>query len=345
MEEREFENVYKIDKARLSMYYERIKSQNKELLAIENITNFLVNQSIGSSFDEVFSTLKHFEEKIIEGKNLLDLAFEWIRAQKIRLEYKKYLIRAQYPNNNLSLAVDDCIYHFFLDYDNYIRKLFKTEVREHNFSALYDIFFSPFDKKGLMIEDIIERHIHIIPTHYYGSKKINTRIMTLREGLSNIIVKDYENVLFSRGVEEKTKKCEGQKQGEFDREITQEFNGTNIERIIKSYCFNKIEIKANAIEGSISNFLNSYFKFGKFYKIEEFKALMIQSLADYIYSGLTDNIKSDNSIEKIKKSISDSINRFVSIDQNKPLDGSAWTNDLKPILNKILKEFCDTLFK
>jgi hypothetical protein len=161
MEGIEFENVYKIDKARLSKYYERIKSQNKELLAIENITNFLVNQSIGSSFDEVFSTLNYFEDKIVERKNLLDLAFEWIRAQKIRLEYKKYLIRAQYPNNDLSLAVDDCIYRFFLDYDNYIRKLFKTEVREHNFSALYDIFFSPFDKKGLM-KDIFITSQHII---------------------------------------------------------------------------------------------------------------------------------------------------------------------------------------
>jgi len=101
MEEAKLEIVYKIDKERLLNYYNRIKNQNKEALLIGNITTFLNNQSIGSSYEEVFNTLKFFEDKLAKGKGLLDLAFEWIRAHKIRLEYKKYLIRAQYPNNDL----------------------------------------------------------------------------------------------------------------------------------------------------------------------------------------------------------------------------------------------------
>ena len=117
MEDMEFENKYRIDKERLSNYYERIKNQSKEKGLIDHITNFLINQSISSSFEDVFDTLAYFEDKIVEGQGLLDLAFEWIRAQKIRVEYKKYLIRAQYPTNDLCLAVDDCIYRFFLSYD------------------------------------------------------------------------------------------------------------------------------------------------------------------------------------------------------------------------------------
>ncbi|TFG25217.1 MAG: hypothetical protein EU532_11875 [Promethearchaeota archaeon] len=345
MERIELEKIYKIDRERLSKYYERITNQSREIQAIENITKFLNNQSIGSTFNEVYKILEYFEDKVIEQKGLLDLAFEWIRAQKIRLEYKKYLIRAQYPNNDLSLAVDDCIYRFFLDYDSYIRKLFKKEVREHNFSALYEIFFSPFDKKALIIQDIIERHIHNIPTHYCGSKKINTRIMTLREGLSNLIVKDYENVMFSRTEHLQIKKPDIQKQIEPQREISKEFNGTNIERIIKTYCFNKIKIQSNVIESAISNFLNSYFKFGTFYTLANFKNLMMQNLAEYIYSGLTEKIKSSNSIIKIKQNFSDPIEEFSFINQEKRLDGSAWVNDLKPVLNEILKRYCDTLFE
>ena len=342
MDDTKFENIYKIDRERLTQYYDRIKNQS--IKTIDNITKFLNNQSIGASFKEVFNTLKYFEDKIVDGKGLLDLAFEWLRAQKIRLEYKKYLIRAQYPNNDLCLAVDDCIYRFFLDYDHFIRKLFKKEVREHNFSALYEIFFSPFDKKSLIIEDIVQNHMHNIPTHYCGSVKIDTRVMTLREGLSNILVKDYETVLFARKEEEQTRKCQIPNQFKQAQEITCEFNGTNIERIIKTYCFNKLEIQPKIIEGSITNFLNSYFKFGTFYVFEEFKDLLIKNLADYINSGLTEKIKPSYSIEIIKNNIYDSMKEFSSINQNKRLDGSAWVNDLKPVLNKFLEEFYGNLF-
>jgi len=233
MEDMKFENKYKIDRERLSNYYERIKNQGKEKGLIEHITNFLINQSISSSFEEVFDTLAYFEDKIVEGQGLLDLAFEWIRAQKIRLEYKKYLIRAQYPTNDLCLAVDDCLYRFFLSYDEYIRNLFKKDIREHNFSALYEIFFNTFDEKSLIIEDIVQKHIHNIPSHYYGSNKINTNIMTLRQGLSNIVVKDYVNVLSARKEEEILNRAPVSKQKEHTYQFADEFEGSNLERIIK----------------------------------------------------------------------------------------------------------------
>lgn len=229
----EFESKYRIDKERLSKYYERLKNQGKEKGLIDLITNFLINQSIGSSFEEVFDTLTYFEDKIIEGQGLLDLAFEWIRAQKIRLEYKKYLIRAQYPTSDLCLAVDDCLYRFFLSYDEYIRNLFKKDIREHNFSALYEIFFNTFDEKSLVIEDIVEKHIHNIPSHYYGSNKINTNVMTLRQGLSNIIVKDYVNVLSARKEEEILNTTPVSKRKDHTQQIANEFEGSNLERIIK----------------------------------------------------------------------------------------------------------------
>ncbi len=344
MENTRFENIYKIDRKRLTQYYERIKSHSKDAKTIDNIAKFLNNQSIGASYEEVFNTLKYFEDKIVEENSLLDLAFEWLRAQKIRLEYKKYLIRAQYPNNNLCLAVDDGIYRFFLEYDQYIRKLFKKTVREHNFSALYEIFFSPFDKKSLIIEDIVENHMHNIPTHYCGSLKIDTRILTLREGLSNIIVKDYEQVLFARKEEQRTKNCQVSTHFNHKHENSCEFNGTNIERIIKTYCFNKLEIQPKTLESSITYFLNSYFKFGTFYLFEDFIDLLIKNLAEYINSGLTEKIKSSYSIESIKTTISFSLKEFSSVNQNKRLDGSAWVKDLSPVLTKFLKDFYCNLF-
>ena len=229
----EFESRYKIDKERLSKYYERIKNYGKEKGSIEHISKFLINQAISSSFEEVFDTLKYYEDKIVEGQKLLALAFEWIRAQKIRVEYKKYLIRAQYPANELRLAVDDCIYRFFLSYDKYIRKLFKKDIREHNFSALYEIFFNTFDEKSLIIEDIVQKHIHNIPSHYYGSNKINTNIMTLRQGLSNIIVKDYVNVLSARKEEEILNMASVSKRKDHANQLAEEFDGSNLERRIK----------------------------------------------------------------------------------------------------------------
>ncbi len=124
-----FEKRYKIDKERLISYYSRIKRQFKDQDQLSMIAKFLVNQSIGSSYEDIYGILLYFKDKIINGKGLLDFAIEWIRAQKIRLEYKKYLIRAQYPQNNLALAIDDCIFRFFLDIDKYLRTLMKKTFK------------------------------------------------------------------------------------------------------------------------------------------------------------------------------------------------------------------------
>ena len=216
MEELDFKQVYNIEKDKILRYYERLKNQFKNLSPIQLTARFLVNQSIGSDYKEVYDTLLYFRDKIAESKELLDLAFEWIRAQKIRLEYKKYLVRAQYPFNNLSLAIDDCIFRFFLKYDKYIRKILKVDIREYNFSALYEIFFSPYDSKNLNIKDILERHIDKVPTHFQGLEKLNTNIIVLRSGLSVIIVKDYENVLFARKEEKMRKELKFKKKKLFN---------------------------------------------------------------------------------------------------------------------------------
>jgi len=156
VEDLDFQELYNIEKDKILRYYERLGSRFNNLSQIQLVARFLVNQSIGSNYNDVYNILIYFKDKIEEGKDVLDLAFEWIRAQKIRLEYKKYLSRAQYPFNNLSLAVDDCIFKFFLEYDNYIRSLLKNTIREYNFSALYEIFFSPYDSKNLNIKDILD---------------------------------------------------------------------------------------------------------------------------------------------------------------------------------------------
>lgn len=217
MEELDFEQVYNIEKDKILRYYERLKNLFKNLSPIQLTARFLVNQSTGTDYKEVYNTLIYFRDKIAGGRELLDFAFEWIRAQKIRLEYKKYLVRAQYPFNNLSLAVDDCIFRFFLKYDKYIRKILKEDIREYNFSALYEIFFSPYDSKNLNIKDILERHIDKVPTHFQGLEKLNTNIIVLRSGLSVIIVKDYENVLFARKEEKMRKELKFKKKKLFNR--------------------------------------------------------------------------------------------------------------------------------
>ena len=301
MGDMEFESRYKIDKERLSKYYERIKNHGKEKGSIDHITNFLINQSISSSFEEVFDTLKYYEDKIVEGQGLLDLAFEWIRAQKIRLEYKKYLIRAQYSTSDLCLAVDDCIYRFFLSYDEYIRKLFKKDIREHNFSALYEIFFNTFDEKSLIIEDIVQKHIHNIPSHYYGSNKINTNIMTLRQGLSNIIVKDYVNVLSARKEEEALSIKLVSKRIDPDNQLAEEFEGSNLERIIKIK--NEITEKKGkewlGLQITTENQLESLLWYLEFPKLQENTKLLEEIIELYFIAKASGFTKMEGIIRKL----------------------------------------------
>jgi len=337
-----FENRYKIDKERLISYYRRIKRQFQDQDQLSMITKFLVNQSIGSSYDDIYGILLYFSDKIINGKSLLDFAIEWIRAQKIRLEYKKYLIRAQYPQNNLALAIDDCIFRFFLDIDKYLRTLIKGNIQEYNFSALYEIFFSPYDTKNLNIEDILLRHMHNVPTHFQGSIKINVNVIILRSALSNLIVKDYEDVLFSRREEEIMNKEQLNVNVKSKKKIIYEFNGSLLERMIKTYCIGKKQILHSEIEKSFSQFLSSYLRFGSFYKFAEFKDNMTKCFAEDIICGLTDNRKSLIQKNHLESAISNALMEFNKLNCDLELDGLAMKNDLTPILKGIVISLIDT---
>ena len=344
MECRVFENRYKIDRERLVSYYSRIKRQFKDQDQLSLIAKFLVNQSIGSSYDDIYGILLYFSDKIINGKSLLDFAIEWIRAQKIRLEYKKYLIRAQYPQNNLALAIDDCIFRFFLDIDKYLRTLRKQNIQEYNFSALYEIFFSPYDTKNLDIEDILLRHMHNVPTHYQGSNKINVNIIILRSALSNLIVKDYEDVLFSRREEEITKNKQLDKIVNSKKKIIYEFHGSLLERMIKTYCINKKEISPSEIEKAVSQFLSSYLRFGSFYKFAEFKDVMTKCFAEDIIRGLTDNKKNQIQKNLLESAISNSLMEYNRKFKDSELDGQALKKDLTPILKDIIAQLINANF-
>ncbi len=336
MECMEFENRYKIDKERLISYYNRIKRQSKDQDQLNVIAKFLFNQSIGSSYEELYGILLYFKDKIIIGKGLLDFAIEWIRAQKIRLEYKKYLIRAQYPQNNLALAIDDCIFRFFLDINKYLRTLMKKNIQEYNFSALYEIFFSPYDTKNLNIDDILLRHMHNVPTHFQGSNKIDVNIIILRSALSNLIVKDYEDVLFSRKEEEVMKNKQLIKNVKSKKEIIYEFHGSLLERMIKTYCIIKKQILPSEIEKAVSQFLSSYLRFGSFYKFAEFKDNMIKCFAEDIISGLTDNVKNQVQKDHLETLISNALMEYNTRNSDLELDGQALKNDLTPILKDIV---------
>ena len=342
MECMEFENKYKIDKERLISYYNRIKRQFKDQDQLSMIAKFLFNQSIGSSYEELYGILLYFKDKIIIGKSLLDFAIEWIRAQKIRLEYKKYLIRAQYPQNNLALAIDDCIFRFFLDINKYLRTLMKNNIQEYNFSALYEIFFSPYDTKNLNIEDILLRHMHNVPTHFQGSNKIDVNIIILRSALSNLIVKDYEDVLFSRREEDAMKYKQLNEKAKSKKEIIYEFKGSLLERMIKTYCIGKKQIDPTEIEKAVSQFLSSYLRFGSFYKFGEFKDNMIKCFAEDIIIGLTDNMKNQVQKDHLETLISNALTEFNKINSALKLDGQALKNDLTPILKDIVIHLINT---
>lgn len=188
MENKEFHQIYKIDEKRLNTHYERIRNQSPDLSQTEIIAKFLLSQSIGNSYGQVLMVLNYYKEKISENVSVLDLAFEWIRGQSIRLEYKKHLNQAQYPN--LDLAIDDCIFLFFLHYDKRLRQILKKDIKEYEISALYETFFSP-DSKNINIIKVLEEHKSIVPTFFKETKRIDTSIITLRNGLSEVIKEDY----------------------------------------------------------------------------------------------------------------------------------------------------------
>ena len=346
MEVEDLEVAYQIDKKRLTSYYERILNQSRDLEPIQVVSKFINNQGIGSTLEQVLDVVRHYNRLLGEEKQVLDFAFEWIRAQKIRVEYKKYLIRAQYPNTQL--AIDDCIYLFFLKYDTYLRQLLNPKILEYEISTLYEIFFSQFGKL-INLDSILEKFKDVVPTVYEGDHKLNSNIITLRSGLSQIILKDYDGVLYSRNEEKKKKVVEVPKQfvqpNKIDEGIPFDFGGTGIERKLKTYCFNKEELSEKDFESAISEFLSPYFKFGKFYNYNDFKDKLNDSLTGAISCGLTDKVKQTCPESNIKELVSTGLEKFRSRHKIKVLDGMAWTLDLKKVLVSILKKFTDGIFK
>ena len=111
----------------------------KNLGSIEIMAKFLINQSVGFSPERIIEILNYFKPKIKEDKTLLDFAFEWIRANRIRFDYKKFINLEVYEDPNT--AIDDTIFLFFLDYDKHLREILIPDVSELEICALYEIFF------------------------------------------------------------------------------------------------------------------------------------------------------------------------------------------------------------
>ncbi len=339
MIKREIEQLYKIDEKKLNFFYKRVKNQFSSHSQEEITARFLLNNSIGNSIKYLTFFLKKYEEKLKKGKTLTHLAFEWIRAQEIRLSYKKYLVRTNYPENDNDLPVDDCIFKFFLDYDEYLRfNLFNENIKEHDVSLLYHHFFTNFIESSEELEKLESKYVNYSPTLFLGNKKISTRINTLRTGLSSIIKADYTDVLKSRR-EQNTIKKELFSKKNNKRLLACEFNGSLLERLIKSYCIAKTEILEKEIEKAVAQFLTGYFKFGSFYELKEFESLMKESLIRDIHSGLTEKYKRIYRKETLLEDLDSQLKHIREKGAMKKLDGLAWKNDLQPVLTAWLLKF------
>ena len=192
IDELEYIQMVKIDKKRLYSYYKRIESQFQTLSSIQIIAKFLNGNSIGASMKEVLIVLEYYQNKLVEDKNLLDFAFEWIRASQIRFHYIKYLANAQFPD--FEIAIDACIFLFFEKYDRFLRGLFKNDVKEFQISSLYNIFFFPIEG-NFYFKQILEEQKTRAPTIIQQNKRVDVRLFTLRNGLLNIIRNDYNKTI------------------------------------------------------------------------------------------------------------------------------------------------------
>jgi hypothetical protein len=333
LEKIKFKQAFKIDDERLLWNYNRIKRMFKNSDHVKIIAKFLINQSIGLSPDRIIDILNYYKPIISKNKTLLDFAFEWVRANKIRFDYKKFINLGTYedPNN----AIDDTIFFFFLDYDEYIREFFIKNISEIEICALYEIFFNPNQVDSTNVDFFLKKNELSVHTIIKEKEKVNTNIFTLREGLSSMIKKDY-NELHSSKVQIKS---EQQKTNFKVISAITKFDGTMLERLIKSHCFNKQKIVERELENSISSFLSSFLKFGQIYKYEDFKDTLVKNLTDSLYSGLPENYKFDS----LDILISDILFNFERMLKNQKLDGLAWIKDLNPILKDVVIKFVDIL--
>lgn len=189
IEDIEYILIFKIDKNRLYSYYERIANQFQGFTPIQIIAKFLNGQSIGTTMQEVLIVLEYYKDKLNIQRELLDFAFEWIRANKMRSHYLKYLGNAQFPD--YEIAVDACIFLFFQRYDQILRNLFKSEIEEFEIGTLYHIFFSSPEDEDFDFNNILQEQKNRVPNITLENNRIDISLYTLRNGLSNIIRKDY----------------------------------------------------------------------------------------------------------------------------------------------------------
>lgn len=333
LEKIKFKQVFKLDDDRLLRNYERINRMFKNCEYTEILAKFLINQSIGLSPERIIDILNYYKLKLHNDRSLLEFAFEWVRANKIRFDYKKFINLAKYED--LNSAIDDTIFHFFLDYDEYIRDFFIKDISETEICALYEIFFNPKEVDSINLDALFSKHEVRVHTISKNKNKVNTNIFTLREGIKSMIKKDYSEFHVSK-VQIKNGR---QKSSIKPSSIRTNFDGTMLERLIKSYCFNKRKIVERELENSISSFLSSFLRFGQIYKYEDFKGNLEQNLTDSLIAGLPESQEFDSMNNLISANFCD----FEKTLNAQRLDGSAWIKDLIPILKEFVTKFIDTL--
>ncbi len=194
------DNPYNIDRARLLDNYRITENilKSSEKNEIKIIAQWLVNnQSAGPSQEINVEIINYYSKYLKKDKTLLDFALEWIRAQKIRREYILNLIKTNFPSNNLNLVIDHFISSFFLKYYEILRDLFTDTIQEYELSALLEILFASEREQNFIFENHMEKHKNNpqCPTLFKGSERIDTSILTLRSGLANIILRDYEPIV------------------------------------------------------------------------------------------------------------------------------------------------------
>ncbi|MFX1298745.1 MAG: hypothetical protein ACFFD2_28280 [Promethearchaeota archaeon] len=345
MDAKEFKKLYTINRKQLLGYYYRTKNRLHDKEEIEVIANFIKHQAIIElNIKEISHMLSYYDNLLKKDKNLIEFALEWIRANEIRLKYKKYLITTRYPEEDFTLAIDDCISRFFLEYYKYIGDFFSS-IKEHELSTLFNVLFNRADAKIHNFDEILEWHQDKVPTIFEENIRINTNIITLRSGLSQIIIQDYQDVLTSREKEQQIKEEKKIKTFKVDVKEIDEFQGLLLERMIKTYCISKTKLSIKEIENVIAQFLTSYFKFGIFYNYEEFKDNLIHSFARDLHEGLTPAYKRKFELHELEQLITDTMDEFRAINKIKVLDGSAWKNDISKYLKKFLINFADNLFE
>lgn len=194
------DNLYRIDKERLLGNYRITKKilGRTEKNEIKIVAQWLAdNQSVGPSQECNIEIINYYNKYLKEDKSILDFALEWVRALKIRVGYKGYLIKTRFPKDDLNLTIDYFISIFFLKYNEILKDLFKNDIRECEISALLEILFTSNIKPDFSLTNLLEKHKNNpqCPTIYKESKRIDTSILTLRSGLVNVIERDYKSIM------------------------------------------------------------------------------------------------------------------------------------------------------